>query len=192
MTNARRHADARRVPPAGHEGIAGMRERTDVLGGRLEIRSRTGAGTTIRFEASLTMQAWDSSRPVRVLLVEDHASTREAIAAEFEPHPEFEIVGQAASLAEAREVLAGADVVILDLGLPDGSGAELLPEIRAVNPNARAVVLSASYDRSLHTRAVEHGAAAVLDKMTHLGQMAQTVRRLLAGERLVPSEDEDG
>ena len=138
------------------------------------------------------METSDTSRPVRVLLVEDHAPIREAIASQFEPHPDFQIVGQAASLAEARELLAGADVVILDLGLPDGSGAELLPEIRAANPFACAVVLSATYDRALHTRAVEHGAAAVLDKMTHLGQMAQTVARLLAGERLVPSEDGGG
>lgn len=135
------------------------------------------------------METSDTSRPVRVLLVEDHAPIREAIASEFEPHPDFQIVGQAASLAEARELLASADVVILDLGLPDGSGAELLPEIRAANPSACALVLSATYDRALHARAIEHGAAAVLDKMTHLGQMAQTVARLLAGEGLVPSGD---
>jgi DNA-binding NarL/FixJ family response regulator len=138
------------------------------------------------------METSDTPRPVRVLLVEDHAPIREAIASEFEPHPDFQIVGQAASLAEARELLANADVVILDLGLPDGSGAELLPEMRVANPSARALVLSATYDRALHTRAVERGAAAVLDKMTHLGQMAETVARLLDGEPLVPSEDEGG
>ena len=133
----------------------------------------------------------DPYRPVRVLLVEDHTPTREAIASEFEPHSDFEIVGQAASLAEARDLLGSADVVILDLGLPDGSGAELLPEIRAVNPSACALVLSATHDRALHARAIEHGAAAALEKVTHLGQLAETVGRLLAGDRLVPSEDED-
>jgi DNA-binding NarL/FixJ family response regulator len=138
------------------------------------------------------METSDTSRPVRVLLVEDHAPIREAIASEFEPHPDFQVVGQAASLAEARELLASADLVILDLGLPDGSGAELLPEIRAANPSACALVLSATYDPALHARAIEHGAAAVLDKMTHVGQLAQTVARLLAGERLVPSEDGRG
>jgi PAS domain S-box-containing protein len=80
LINARRHADARHVevrvwagegklwaevsddgrgfdpadvPPAGHQGIAGMRERAELLGGRLEIRSRAGAGTTIWFEADI-------------------------------------------------------------------------------------------------------------------------------------------
>jgi len=149
-------------------------------------------GPPYPFEVTLPMENTDSSRPVRVLLVEDHTSTREAIASEFERHSDFEIVGQAASLAEARGLLASADVVILDLGLPDGSGAELLPEIRAANPSACAVVLSAMYDRALHTRAIEHGAAAALDKVTHLGRLAETVGRLLAGERLVPSEDEEG
>jgi DNA-binding NarL/FixJ family response regulator len=138
------------------------------------------------------METSDTSRPVRVLLVEDHAPIREAIASEFEPHPDFEVVGQAASLAEAREMLRSADVVILDLGLPDGSGVELLPEIRAANPSACALVLSATYDRTLHAHAIGHGAAAVLDKMTHLGQIAQTVVRLLAGERQGPSEEDVG
>ncbi|MDQ6811914.1 MAG: response regulator [Actinomycetota bacterium] len=92
----------------------------------------------------------ETPKPIQVLLMEDQAAIRQAIAAEFEPEPDFAIVGQASSLAEARETLASPDVVILDLGLPDGSGADFIPELRAANPNARAIVLSASYDRSLH------------------------------------------
>jgi DNA-binding NarL/FixJ family response regulator len=114
--------------------------------------------------------------------VEDHAEIREAIASEFAPERDFEIVGQAASLAEARELLAPNDVAILDLGLPGGSGAQLIPELRAANPNAHAIVLSATHDPALHTRAVEHGAAAVRDKLTHLGQIVHAVRRILAGD----------
>jgi DNA-binding NarL/FixJ family response regulator len=49
-----------------------------------------------------------------VLLVEDQTAVREAIASEFEPDPAFELVGQAASPAEAREMLERADVAILD------------------------------------------------------------------------------
>jgi two-component system invasion response regulator UvrY len=79
-------------------------------------------------------------------------------------------------------MLASADVVILDLGLPAGSGADLIPELRDANPKARAIVLTASYDPVLHVRAVEHGAAGVLDKLTHLGQIAHAVRRILAGD----------
>ena len=126
---------------------------------------------------------------MRVLIVEDNASVREAVACDFEREPGFEVMGQAASLAEARRMLATADVVILDLGLPDGSGAELIPELRAANPKAHALVLSATFDATLAAKAIERGATAVLDKMTHLGQIAQTARGILAEERLLPAKD---
>jgi DNA-binding NarL/FixJ family response regulator len=90
------------------------------------------------------------ARPIRVLLVEDSATVWEAIASEFEADARFEVVGQAGSVAEARDLLAEAEVAILDLGLPDGSGADLIPELRRANPNAGAIVLTATYDRGLH------------------------------------------
>jgi DNA-binding NarL/FixJ family response regulator len=125
----------------------------------------------------------------RVLIVEDHRAVREAVVSDFEQAPDFEIVGQAASLEEARQMLARVDVVILDLGLPDGSGVELIPELHAANPNARALVLSATFDTTLATRAIERGATAVLDKVTHLGQIAQTARSILADEEPLVAED---
>jgi DNA-binding NarL/FixJ family response regulator len=52
------------------------------------------------------------------------------------------------------------------------------------------LVLTSSYERAQLKQAIETGAAAVLDKTTNLGQVAQAVRRLLAGESLVPSTDD--
>jgi DNA-binding NarL/FixJ family response regulator len=120
---------------------------------------------------------------IRVLIVEDHAIFREAVASEFEREPDFEIIGQAASLTEARQLLEGADVAILDLGLPDGSGADLIPELRAANPRGQVLVLSATCDPALASGAIEHGATAVLDKMAHLGRLAKTARRLVQERR---------
>lgn len=126
---------------------------------------------------------------MRVLIVEDNTAVREAVVSDFEREPDFEVMGQAACLAEARQMLACVDVVILDLGLPDGSGAELIPELFAANPKARALVLSATFDATLAAKAIERGATAFLDKMTHLGQIAQTARGILAEERLLPAKD---
>jgi DNA-binding transcriptional LysR family regulator len=125
------------------------------------------------------MERAEIPNPVRVLLVEDSAIVREAVASEFRPDPDFEIVGEVASLSEARGVLGTADVVILDLGLPDGSGADLIRELRDANPQARAIVLTSAFDPALHACAIEYGAAAVLDKITQLGHVAQAVRRIL-------------
>jgi DNA-binding NarL/FixJ family response regulator len=127
-------------------------------------------------------------RVLRVLLVEDEPRIREAIAAQFEGDPDFEVAGQAGSLAEAREMLERTDVAILDVGLPDGLGIDLIPELRAVNSQVQVLVLTASRDPVVLIRAIEYGAAAVLDKLTHTGQLVRSVRRLLAGERLTPSD----
>jgi DNA-binding NarL/FixJ family response regulator len=113
---------------------------------------------------------------------------REAVAAELEDEPDFEVVGQAASLAEAREMMHRAEVVILDLNLPDGSGVDLLPELQAVNPEAAALLLSSTLDQSECARALERGAAAALDKMTHLGRVAPAIRHVLARERITPED----
>ena len=135
------------------------------------------------------MAAAEPAKRVRVLLVEDQATVREAIVAEFQPETDFEVVGQAGSVAEARELLARADVALLDLGLPDGSGLELIPELRAANPTAHAIVLSASFDPALHACALQHGAIAVLDKIAHLGQITEAIRQLLHGKPPVPPHD---
>jgi DNA-binding NarL/FixJ family response regulator len=125
----------------------------------------------------------------RVLLVEDHASFREAAASVFEREPGFEVVGQAGSLAEARGRLHGVDVAVVDLYLPDGRGTTLIEELRQANPTAQALVLSASFERVQIARAVEAGAAGILHKSVGIDQVIDAVRRLRAGETLMPLEE---
>jgi DNA-binding NarL/FixJ family response regulator len=123
--------------------------------------------------------------------VDDHTAVREAIAAAFEQERGLEVVGQAASLAEARELLVNVDVdvAVLDLGLPDGYGGDLISELRAANPRAQALVLSATLDRAEAARAVQRGAAGALSKIAHLDEVVRSVRRLSAGEMLLPLDE---
>ncbi len=122
---------------------------------------------------------------IRVLLVDDHLSFREAMAIVFGLQPDITVAAQAGSLAEARGVLADVDVAVVDLGLPDGSGLDLIGELRAVNPQGAVLVLTASSDRTQFARAVEAGAAGVLHKSTPLHELVGAVRRLTAGEQLL-------
>ncbi len=122
---------------------------------------------------------------IRVLLVDDHLSFREAMAIVFGLQPDITVVAQAGSLAEARDVLADVDVAVVDLGLPDGSGLDLIGELRAVNPQGAVLILTASSDRAQFARAVEAGAAGVLHKSTPLHELVGAVRRLTAGEQLL-------
>jgi DNA-binding NarL/FixJ family response regulator len=214
LTNARRHAHARHVRirvrasertlsaevsddghgfasavqsiPAGGHGTTGMRERAELLRGRLDIASDPAAGTTVRLEVPLPTAPAGAVDRVRVLLVEDQTAVREAIASAFAREAGFDVVGQASSLAEARGMLKDVDVAVIDLGLPDGFGADVIEELHALNPGAQALVLSATVDHAVVARAIQHGAAVAIDKMAHLDEIVDAVRRLRAGETLLP------
>jgi DNA-binding NarL/FixJ family response regulator len=80
----------------------------------------------------------------------------------FEREAGFEVVAQAASLSEARGMLEGIEVAVVDLGLPNGYGGDLIKELRKTNSRAQALVLSATLDRRESARVVEAGAAGVL------------------------------
>ena len=213
LANVRRHSGARRVRVAvgtsesklyaevsddgrGFDpvqasagmGTKGMRERARALGGSLEIRSKPGEGTKVRFEVALDRDA-EEPKEACILLVEDHASFRQAVASVFEREPGFTVVAQAGSLAEARRMLDGVDVAIIDLALPDGYGGELIKDLREANPGAMALVLSASLDHAETARAVESGAAGVLHKSVELDEVVHAVRRVRAGETLLSPEE---
>jgi DNA-binding NarL/FixJ family response regulator len=127
----------------------------------------------------------------RLLLVEDHASFRQTLALVFDQQPDFEVVGQAGSLDEARRLMRGreADMGVIDLALPDGEGVELIEEFREANPGFAALVLTASLDRATHARAIEAGAAGVLHKSADVDEIMDATRRLAAGETLISSDE---
>jgi DNA-binding NarL/FixJ family response regulator len=124
-----------------------------------------------------------------VLLVEDHATFREPLAFMFEREPEFEVKAEAGSLAEARGMLEGVDLAVVDLDLPDGNGTELIGELRALNPRGMVLVLTASAERDAYARAVEAGAAGVLNKSTSIRNVIQAARRLVAGEAVLSTNE---
>jgi DNA-binding NarL/FixJ family response regulator len=127
----------------------------------------------------------------RLLLVEDHASFRQTLAFVFDQQPDFEVVAQAGSLAEARREMGSreADLGVIDLSLPDGEGVELIEGLREANPLFAALVLTASLDRAEHARAIEAGAAGVLHKSADLDEILDATRRLAAGETLISPEE---
>ena len=130
--------------------------------------------------------------PIRVLLVEDHASFRQALAFMLEREPGFEVAGQVGSLAEARqlngEVLENVEVAIVDLALPDGDGLELIEDFSS-EPRMTTLVLSASLEPGRFARAVEAGASGVLHKSTPIKDIVEAVQLLRAGEALLsPAE----
>jgi DNA-binding NarL/FixJ family response regulator len=133
-------------------------------------------------------------RPLRVMLVEDHASFRQALAFMLAQDQDFEVVAQAGTLAEARRGLDGRDgtdrieAAVIDLALPDGNGAELVGDLSGHNPDMTVLVLSATLSRENLTKAVQAGADGVLDKLAGVGEIVGELRRLSAGAALPPQQ----
>ena len=80
--------------------------------------------------------------------------------------------------------MPAADVAIIDLGLPDGYGGDLIKDLQT-----QALVVSGSLDRVEVARAVEFGAAGVLHKLVGMDEVVDAVRRVGAGELLTPLEE---
>jgi len=102
---------------------------------------------------------------IRILVVDDRIDFRMAFVGMLEGDPDLKVVSQAGSLAEARTMLEGIDVALIDRGLPDGDGLDLMDDLRAVNPGARVFVISATAELLHPKDAIQAGAEGVIDKL---------------------------
>ena len=89
----------------------------------------------------------DAATKIRVFLLDDHEVVRQGLKTFLESSGDIEVVGESglASEAAARIPALRTRVAILDARLPDGSGIDVCREVRAVDPNIRALILT-SYD----------------------------------------------
>ncbi len=119
----------------------------------------------------------------RILIVDDHPLTRDALAALL-AHNDFDVVGQAASGADAviqaREL--HPDLVLLDLSMPDMDGLTALPKLHEVAPKAEIVVLTASEEESNLLGAIRAGAAGYLLKSEPPERIVAFLRGVAQGE----------
>src|SRR5829696_4714221 len=113
---------------------------------------------------------------IRILVVDDHVDFRLVLVGMLEGQPDLKVVSQAGSLAEAGTMLKGVDVALLDRGLPDGDGLDLTSDLRAVNPGARVLVMSATVEMRHPTDAIEAGADGVIDKVDAPELVFQAIR----------------
>jgi DNA-binding NarL/FixJ family response regulator len=126
------------------------------------------------------MSGEPEARRTRVMIVEDHADFRDLIEVLLDRQPDIELLAQAGSLVEARAQAARlkVDVAVLDLGLPDGNGADLIADLRRASHDVRVLVMSATLDPASIEKARSAGADEILDKLTPVDEIIATVRRL--------------
>ena len=120
------------------------------------------------------------TKRIRVMIVEDNADFRDLMEVLLGSQSDINLVAQAGSLAEARNhaMRFDFDVAVLDLGLPDGDGVDLIADLRRANPDVRVLILSASLDAENFERATEADADEIVDKFAPMDEVLTTVRRL--------------
>ena len=127
------------------------------------------------------------TRPIRVLLVDDHQLLTDSLARLLAAEPDIEIMGIAATVADAKELAhERMDVVLMDYRLPDGTGAEATRAIKARWPSARVVMLTAVQDDETVLESIQAGADGYLTKDRAVDDVVATVRSARAGETLLP------
>ena len=120
-------------------------------------------------------------------MVDDHEIVRRGVADLFEDEPDLEIVGEAATVAEAlaRIPATVVDVAVLDVRLPDGNGVELCRDLRSQLPELRCLILTSYSDDEALLNAIMAGASGFVLKQVLGNDLITAVRKVGIGESLL-------
>ena len=119
---------------------------------------------------------------IRVLLIDDNSEYVRVFSLMLGWQPDIKVVGIAGTLAEARGMLEGVDVAILDRVLPDGDGLELISELREASPDAGVLVMSAFASLTNPRETLAAGADRVLAKLAAPDEVVAAIRELGGGQ----------
>jgi PAS domain S-box-containing protein len=197
--------DSKALHAAGGFGLMSIRERVEMLGGRVRIRSAAGRGSVFLIsvpdhQVILTAVATEPAscpsegrigvaceserdsvtRCLRVLLVDDHKVVREGLASLLSSEPDIDIVGQAANGREAVD-MAGRlqpDVVVMDVAMPVMSGDEATGRIKQSLPGTRVIALSMFQEPPVVETMRKAGAEAYLLKTSPVEVLLSAIRGL--------------
>ncbi|MCO5975683.1 response regulator transcription factor [Ideonella oryzae] len=122
-------------------------------------------------------------RPISVVIVEDDERVRCAFSAILQTAEDMRLLGMAADVGEGLALLDATrpDVLLVDLGLPSGSGIQLIRHAQAQLPDTDVMVVTVFGDEPHVMASLEAGATGYLLKDTHAGDLIEQIRALRAG-----------
>jgi DNA-binding NarL/FixJ family response regulator len=123
----------------------------------------------------------------RVLIADDHAVVRAGLKQFLVEDRAISAIGEAATGRETLERLRAEpwDLVILDIGMPDRSGIDILQQIRALHDRTRVLVLSGYPERQYALNVLRAGASGFIEKGTAPEELLRAVKAVLQGRRYV-------
>ncbi len=121
---------------------------------------------------------------VRILIVDDHPIVRQGLERLIEREPDLEIVAEAATADETLQIVdsQAIDFVVLDIGLKQGSGLDVIGQIRARRDDLPILVLSMHQERFYAERVLRNGAQGYVMKQGDPGEIIPAIRRILSGD----------
>jgi DNA-binding NarL/FixJ family response regulator len=124
------------------------------------------------------------SKPIRVILIDDHSVVRTGLRLIIEGSPGMAIVGEAANRQDALAIAEREqpDIILLDLDLGKESGIEIISELISAAGNARIIILTGTRDPELHRKAILLGAMGLVSKEKAAEDLIRATRRVYAGE----------
>jgi DNA-binding NarL/FixJ family response regulator len=133
----------------------------------------------------------DSEVTMKILVVDDHPLTREALRGVFADLSSNPETFEAADSQEAMNLVAehpDIQLIVLDLNLPDRDGFSVLAELRERHPEIAVVVLSGAQDRNSVMKALDLGAAGFIPKTGRRNVLMRALELVLAGGIYIPQE----
>ncbi len=126
---------------------------------------------------------------IRVAIVDDHAILRAGLRQLLAQHVDLRVVAECAQAREIMEVVreGTADVVLLDIAMPEQNGVDLLRAIKAREPDLPVLMLSAYPEEHYATTLLRMGAAGYLTKDCDPQEIVEAIRTVAAGRRYITS-----
>src|SRR6476646_1062882 len=126
-------------------------------------------------------------RKLHLLVVDDHEVVRQGLVAMLDRRPNFQVVAEAGTVAEAIDMARRfqPELVVMDVRLPDGSGIEACREIRAEFPQTRVVMLTSYPDEEAVFSAIVAGASGYLLKQVRARDLVAALEAVGRGESLL-------
>lgn len=127
-----------------------------------------------------------TTKAIRVMIVDDHAIVRQGLRALL-AREDMEVVGEASCGPDAVALVEATqpDVMLLDIRMKAGDGLQCLPQIQAISPTTKVIMLTTYANPGYLARAIRDGAVGYLAKDVDPAQVVKAVRSAAAGEEII-------